>query len=215
MSSTDLVQCCCGAKCQVPGGMCQYKHKCVDCHRYLHIICGEAYHDSDGNEVEDLAYSRVCYECSLKRRSKRKLAELKLAELEEGDASPDEDSIQSDNFFTEEERRAFQPGWYIPLDLEAKDLVKNRFKKPRVGERTQLEGKIIEIPASYWVDYENYWKEDPFDPGLKKLEQRHIEFEVVLYGKIIKKNEKSVMLFCLQTMEARLPRCQIQKSGNM
>ena len=144
--------------------MCQYKHKCVDCHGYLHIICGEAYHDSDGNEVEDLGYPRVCDNCALKRRIETKQPDTTQApadkepedatkppadkgqeESEESNSATetDENSIESDNFFTDEERRAFQPGWYIPLDLKAKELVKNRFRKPRVSEKTKLEGKIV------------------------------------------------------------------------
>ena len=68
MADNNTERCCCLPRCHINNGKCNKMHKCVQCHRHLHAICGVPYYDEGGNEIEDIVYSRCCFDCEPIRR---------------------------------------------------------------------------------------------------------------------------------------------------
>ena len=64
-------ECCAFNKCNL-GGKCDRQHKCPDCLRYIHAICGCCYYDkATGEPVDNLSFPRKCFECFAKNRYKK------------------------------------------------------------------------------------------------------------------------------------------------
>ncbi len=54
-------------------------------------------------------------------------------------------------FWTEEERRIYKKGWFIPKGIQRKGCAMDLYKTIQTGnKRCDVTGRIVHIPASYW-----------------------------------------------------------------
>ena len=60
------IVCCCGDRCAVktnPGKA----HKCYDCDRYMHTICG--YPIPEEQQDRGFCYAQICFDCGDKKKN--------------------------------------------------------------------------------------------------------------------------------------------------
>ncbi len=187
---------CVNPNCTINGGKCDRQHRCKICHGYIHIICGHSYFDDKGNEVEDLAFPKICGLCINKHmeEEERHPGESTVTNKDDEDESDvdSEEYEDEDAFFTKGERENMSPGWFIPRDFKRNEDIALRFTELKEGitSRTKLINKIVHVPASVWgVDAAKWWNTDRYTSTLRVLSVEQMRKQVVLVGKIIQKGK--------------------------
>ena len=223
-------------------------HKCKDCHRFLHAICGHDYFDENGEIVEDLAFPKVCNDCykkgakpghstpplppltgprtrrreNMKDKTSKKVTRMQTSKkkgkksnrrsettdiegrdeevvvMEEEDDDGAKENIDVDelptDFFTEEERKLYPRGWFIPFDCHKYQSLLEKYSDLPTGISTKernIIGRTVNIPAVYWGhdDIETeWWKAPCYEESLRMLSKEQMK-GTVLIGKVFNKTK--------------------------
>ena len=201
--------CCC--LCKINSGICDEQHKCKECKRFLHAICGHYYFDENNEVVEDLAFPKICNQCYLEKIEKDKSKGDKSPNATDTDESDkdnensnddqndndNEDDSSEDNFtpmnklqrtvFTMKELNDHNPGFYMIEDLSRNENILDRFTCPSdLSSKTRLKGKLVTIPAMYWGEEDiktGWWRGRKYHKDIQKLSDDEIK-RTVLFGKV-------------------------------
>ena len=127
-------------------------------------------------------------------------------ETEFDDEDADSGTEIVDDFFNEEERKKFKPGYFLVNDLKRRgELLMDRLSmiSPEFDDRCKLKNRVVNIPATYWGGEDKiqslkdqWWKTASHTDELRVLSPAQI-MKTLLFGKVIGKGNKGCWEVCL------------------
>ena len=125
------------------------------------------------------------------KKDKEKSSEKTLKEASNSDAVV----VVPTDIWSDEEKKKYHPGFFVPGDLKKGEIVLNQFAVPpsNVNANTKIIGIMVHIPTMFWGELilrSRWWKKESWNKELNEKNDEDIRRRVILNGKVIQKSTK-------------------------